>query len=535
MSRTSFSSSTHRVGAVALAASLGASGCFFGADGREPPQDELVFPTAVVASPGGTALYVANSDFDLQYSGGTVMALDLRRLREVTTPIVTTLAAGEGQVAACASASVTVNRTAWLTPGPCEPLLVAPFVSQVASVGAFTSGLLLLHEPNGSHARLFAPVRGDPSITYFEVADDRAVAPGDAIDLMLDCGQIGGDFCAAANRLGQDPDRNLRGVQLPADPVGIAATSKGDAIVAAHQTQGAASLIVNPWDGRPELTYFSTGLSTGPTELASIPEPAFVATAEASSSSAAPFVYRRGFALTFIGTSALDVLRFVPDSGSVPPRPFIQREASVVIATNASAIDSRGIAIDDRARRACEAGCSALPEPLACQVACAEEVPLHIFMANRSPASLLLGEARVRVNRGVEGDPDRLTSATEEILFYDSIPLSFGPSRVEIGQVVDAQGELAARVFAVAFDTRSVFIIDPDAARVEAVVRTGRGPQDVAVDVGHDAAGEAYAFLYVAHFTDSYLGVVDLDLRRPSTYGQMFASIGIPKDPEDSN
>ena len=39
--------------------------------------------------------------------------------------------------------------------------------------------------------------------------------------------------------------------------------------------------------------------------------------------------------------------------------------------------------------------------------------------------------------------------------------------------------------------------------------------------------------MLVGHFTDSYLGVVDLDQRR-STFGQMIANIGVPVPPPES-
>jgi hypothetical protein len=38
----------------------------------------------------------------------------------------------------------------------------------------------------------------------------------------------------------------------------------------------------------------------------------------------------------------------------------------------------------------------------------------------------------------------------------------------------------------------------------------------------------------VAHFTDSYLGVVDLDQRNGNTYGTIIASIGTPRPPRAS-
>ena len=55
---------------------------------------------------------------------------------------------------------------------------------------------------------------------------------------------------------------------------------------------------------------------------------------------------------------------------------------------------------------------------------------------------------------------------------------------------------------------------------VEARVLTGRGPTAIAIDT-------ANALAYVAHFTDSYVGIIDLD-RRHATYGTIVRALGRP-------
>jgi hypothetical protein len=524
-----------RTALVALAA-LGATGCFTDADGRMPDLNSLYFPTALVASPGLSTLYVANSDFDLQYSGGWVQALDLAKIRSHATVIADALAQEQSAAEACRAAGRTQNTDSWLHPGPCSAFPVAPYVIRNAAIGAFASGLLLTHNPEGEGARLFTSVRGDPSITYFDVHDDRgtqeALAPS---QFRLECAAEDDGFCGNAHRLGQDRDDTLRGIQLPADPVGLAATKDGVAIVAAHQSQSAASLVVNSWQDTPYLSYFASNLASGPTEVAAIPEPAFVAVAETEAAAAGiTFSYQRGFAVTFRNAAELTVMRYVPDSGAVPPRPFIQRTASVPITANADGADSRGVAILDRQRRECELACNTVLESLNCLTACAEQVPMQIFIANRSPASLVIGQIETFVNTVDLAGESVPTSTVEEIYFYDSVPLGFGPSRVEVGQIIGPDGQLEDRIFAVCFDSRRVFSFDPVNQRIDSVIHTGRGPHDIAFDTGVDAEGEPFSLMVVGHFTDSYLGVVDLDMRRPLTFGQMFASVGTPTPPKES-
>lgn len=520
---------------LAIAVSLFSTGCYTDADGRQPDPNRLYFPTGLVASPGRTTLYVANSDFDLGFSGGSLQVMDLRRMREDTRVIVDTIAEGGDTSAACRAAGRGDNPDPWLNPGPCDAFRAEPYIENVAFIGAFASGLLLLNEPDGDAARLFVPVRGEPSITYFDVEDDRGADAAFSPSFALACEKSGDGFCGDAHRLGRDPDRTLRGLQLPADPVGIAATADGEAIVTAHQTQGSASLVINDWDARPELAFFLSGLSAGPTEIAGVPQPAFTRLAEeAADAGGYSFTYRPGFAVTFRSSPELDLLRFVPDAGAVPPRPFIVRDEAIAITTNASAFDSRGIALVASEREACEAACPSQADALACTVACAEDIPIKLYMANRNPASLLVGRLETIVNRSVVDGEEVITSASETAFFYDSVPLNFGPSRLEVGHVVNQAGQLEERVFAVCFDSRTVFVFHPFAQRTEAVIRTGRGPHDVAFDTGIDEDGEAYAFLHVGHFTDSYIGIVDLDMRHALTFAQIFANVGQPTPPQES-
>jgi DNA-binding beta-propeller fold protein YncE len=525
--------------ATVVAVACGALGCFTEEEGRKPDPTRFYYPTGLVVSPGGTTLYVVNSDFDLQFSGGWVQSLDLGAIRATvsTIPMTIDLQAKAGAInttIACNTVRIfdpdnpdgalRDNPRQWLHPGPCEPLPLQyfpEFLRAHAFIGAFASGALLVHEPNGSRARLFVPVRGDPSMTYFDVADDRA----GVTDFHLDC-EVGSDgFCGAAHRLGQDRESTLRGIQLPADPMGTAATSDGVAIVAAHQTQSSASLVVNDWSKDvPELAFFLGDLAAGPTELAPVPKPAFATLLE---SDPATFAYRPAFLLTYRASAEIDLLRYYDDSGSSPSRPFLIRAAAQLITTNSGGFDSRGVAVIDSERRECESRCAA--SDANCLVGCAETVPLRIYMANRAPASVLVGRVHTVVNRS---GPDTVSGAFEEVEFHDNLPLDFGPSRIEVGSVVGLDGALHERVFIVCFDSRSIFVLDPAFDRIESVIRTGRGPHDIAFDTGVD--GGIHSYLLVGQFTDSYIGMVDLDMRRPFTYGQMFATIGQPVPPKES-
>ena len=55
--------------------------CYSTGDGTAPPLDKLYYPVGLQVSAGGTVLYAVNSDFDLQYNGGTLQSYDLTLLR----------------------------------------------------------------------------------------------------------------------------------------------------------------------------------------------------------------------------------------------------------------------------------------------------------------------------------------------------------------------------------------------------------------------------------------------------------------------
>src|SRR5437016_757994 len=78
----------HRLGISALVLALGlpcvAAGCYSTGDGTAPPSTTFYFPVGLVTSPGGSVLYAVNSDFDLQWNGGTLQSYDLTLIRAHT-------------------------------------------------------------------------------------------------------------------------------------------------------------------------------------------------------------------------------------------------------------------------------------------------------------------------------------------------------------------------------------------------------------------------------------------------------------------
>jgi hypothetical protein len=298
---------------------------------------------------------------------------------------------------------------------------------------------------------------------------------------------------------------------------------------------------------RPTFEYYATGnVPAGPTEVARVPAPELVTRTFRGLAGAGvqPMNYQPGFLVTYNVSPELDLFVYNDDALSSPPRPFLTRAAATGVNTNADGKDSRGIVVEPSKRQACESACNEgsgaglcgdRPDLMSCLRCCAD-VPLDVFIANRAPPSLLLGRVRTVVVDSDQGGTIG-SGAFDYPEVYDAVSLAVGPSKVALGQVIGMDGKLHPRVFAVTFESRLIFSYDPEARRVDAIINTGRGPHAIAFDTCLDDCrdGESpHSYLYVGHFTDSYLGVVDLDMRHPETFGIMFASIGTPIPPRES-
>jgi hypothetical protein len=547
------------------------AGCYSTGEGPSPSVTSFYFPVGMAVSPGGTAMYVANSDFDLRFNAGSVAAYDLNRIREdlrwLWSPESVTMVPKDPCL------GLGSNTTPILQPGACGPYNPeAPFggattVKRWAKIGAFATDLLFVCPPAvgglsggadctdaGSvdlsmpgtpvldgggaplKARLFAPVRGEPSLTFFDVDDDRAPAAGGPPNqnFLLNCDQAGNDDrCADTHRAGVNAGDNVRALTLPAEPFGIAVTDRAEAIVVSHQASGAGTLSlftapdsspnstgVSVMGQKPALQFVYGGLPAATTGIAALPVP------ETATVNPAPGVpdYHQGFVVTYREAAEADVFRFFDDAAAAPMRPFLTRTTAVPLASTPNGRDSRGVAIDHSPtseRVACATACTATNTT--CLDGCSK-IPLPVYIANRAPPSLLIGEVRL-------ADPKL---GTEEVHIYDSVPVAPGPSRVVIGRIktgTKADGttpNYEKRVFIICFDARVIFVYDPVERRVDGTIRTGRGPHSLVMDPVAPIA-------YVGHFTDSYIGLIDLDQSHAGTFESIVATIGVPQPPSATN
>jgi hypothetical protein len=576
---------------VALSACVSlASSCYSTGDGTLPPPDSFYFPTGLAVSQGGNVLYVVNSDFDLQWNGGTIQSYDLDQIRHdaallVVNPTDPGIAANlvhkpgpaPGQ---CPSNPVTdwADGTGRAAPGQtCAPPVNSfVYVRDSAIIGAFATDI----QVSKFGTRLFIPVRGDASLTWADLAlDNPNVSPpvgssasGCGTDpdsptcylpFYIDCGNRIAGRCDATHHAGINPNEpgNTRHVTMPGEPFAMAQSEDGTAIVITHQSEQDASLFFTGFDANggsaafvssPSLQFVISGTGVGALPfggdgIVSIPQDnlAFGCAPNAP----CPVAPLPAFLETNNTTAQLNVLRYYSDDGSTLHRPYIVNEDVVPLTANATGSNSRGVVIDSSPRIVCEARYSASdPRSEACA-----QVPANLYVANRTPPSLIVGQVGVPSYPIADAayNPDGIAN-------FNNIPLLAGASNVYLAPIVDSNGNYALRVFIVAFDSNLIFVYNPQTQEVEAEIPMDDGPfamafdpfpvddaalgKPVPPDPRHpDAPGaqyplelKTYRFAYVASFTNSYVQVIDLDASRgdQSTFETVVFTLGNPTLPK---
>jgi hypothetical protein len=533
--------------------------------GVAPDREQIYFPVGLALDAQAEFLVVVGSDFDLQFNQGTVQSLSVARIRELTRipcaddaecpqsqhcdlvpttenrSVPSHFCVDDAGLAAGLPCGVVGETTPWAkvtVPGRCAPVSLAdppdggvPLLRDAVGISAFATGAVLRTDPTdttGSRSRLFIPVRGDSTLHWAELEDG-----------MLQCGQEGTPSSAGAPSSCEDeykvslapgwiqdiqpvpedddPVQTVDPLEVAPEPYDVAATADGRVLVMTHQLNGRVSTFANDWIGPPVLVDRQTLDTSLPMGVAAVPPvsaselwPSFAPTFLIGARSEARVQLLAFLGDGILGNAALEPTAPVPlDETS---RPSLEVIGSTAIRVNASGFDSRGVAVDDEQRRTALSACD--PSDIDCLQAAAA-IPLDLYVANRSPNSLLVGTIEARVGPlGNDGLPN----------FHDTIPLTSGPSRAILGWVRTRSGQRERRVFVTCFDSALIYVYDPARRAVESEIPTGRGPHAIAFDPIEPVA-------YVGHFTDSYVGVVSLDQTHPQTYGTMLASIGLPVPP----
>ena len=231
-------------GWIALAALL-LAGCTAAGEEVQPRGDALFFPTGLAVTPDESTLFVVNSNSNLRFDSGTVLAFDLEAIDQAL----------EGWLADGDLASGCSRDEAFSETMQCDEVtfLMRDADDRPAAVrtGNFATDIGVQELASGA-LRLLLPVRGDPSVTWID---------WDAEGRRFDCGEGSGVvLCDDEHRLGrlrENPD--LAAIDF--EPYGIYVDSGGGYAVVTHLTSATVTLIDAPRDGSaPVIADKATGL-----------------------------------------------------------------------------------------------------------------------------------------------------------------------------------------------------------------------------------------------------------------------------------
>lgn len=212
--------------ASAAVVSLG-PGCTASSEEVRPPRDAFFFPTGLAVDAAQRTLFVANANSELRYDSGTISAVDLQLVDDISNAWV-----ASGTVPA--GCHPDLERAETLV---CEE---AMFITGAARIGNFATSLAVQDLENGN-SRIIVPVRGDPSITW---ADWNGSA--------MSCEDGGGSYpqCDDEHRLTTIRNDETYGTILE-EPFRVTVDSGKEVALVTHLTSGTVTLVSSPRDGTP--------------------------------------------------------------------------------------------------------------------------------------------------------------------------------------------------------------------------------------------------------------------------------------------
>src|SRR5271165_552590 len=187
-----------------------AAGCFTAGQGTQPPLNSFYFPTGLTVSPDGKYLYAINSDFDLQWNGGTLQSYDLAGIRQNAATLVQANASHAKTAPSFGKYKVPFNPNCQnsapqslgnqlgvhVGANCAPPVDSTQYVLDRAIVGAFAEDLKIVELPAADCPgclRLFAPMAGNSTVTWADVGS--LTAPSST----LHCGQGADSRCDGAH------------------------------------------------------------------------------------------------------------------------------------------------------------------------------------------------------------------------------------------------------------------------------------------------------------------------------------------------
>ncbi len=447
--------------------------CNLNDQGKDPPRDELFFPADLAVDPSGRFAFVTNANTDLRFNGGTVATVDLQVARDLIREV----------------------RETGVVPADCHrDVLDATIVEckekrfilsdRTMKVGNFAGAITYQPQEEGG-GRLFAVVRGDPSVVWSDVWQD-----GDT--LRPDCGTVG--FVSCDHRLTRSEGLEQ---EFPPEPFGISIDPAYGLMYVAHFGGDGALSLFDVGGGRtrvPRLVDVATGFLRRSSDLAPAGFGVAARPDPRPSTCQSPYAYVTSRVSNDI---AIATVRGSRQCGK--PVPAECKPVGDEATTDPCLLDRRSL---DLARVAL-AGLNEV-----------ESVRLDIrdivfspdgktaFVVARQPSSLLVYDTAF-----VEGD------SRPRLFGVRAIEVCAEPSHVAI---YERDGQTRALV--TCFSSGQMFVVDPQIGAPVTVFDIGRGPNGVHVAADSTGRSGDTPLGIAVSFADQNLVLVDLQPGSPTEY-----------------
>jgi hypothetical protein len=474
-------------------------GCAIGDPGISPPKDGFYFPTGLALDPTRPFLYLSNSNADLRYNGGTIMALDLRKLPEDLTRVGELVREGS---LSCSPGRM--DRTSW----ECSS---AQFIhpGTVLRMGDYPGEIRVSRDGK----RLFVPERGQGRLLWADIADRGEGELDLRCNSRLDsgCGSVGDKDCAlwdcdSEHRVSYSEDTRK---PLPTEPFGLHLNELAAVYVDSYGTHRtcrdgvstvscdcgtaprcAAEESVDCCKDPPGFDHLYVAHLSGGEVSFFISDPTRVRLRDIRGNFFnASGDIRGGFSLATKTPGDAESMVYVSSRVDNLLASFVIRDNQRILDATRAAVgaivpgnDVRGIAFGPGGER--------------------------LFLIDRLPAALVAMDMTPREN----GFPKQEPIWAVDVCSEPNI-LQLGP---DPSQAHSSSDRLA---YVVCFRDSQIFVVDTLLARVVGQILTGRGPNALALDTARRRA-------YVANFLDNTVGVIDLDPSH-AEYQRMVLQIGL--------
>jgi hypothetical protein len=515
---------------LAAAGGILASACGLNQEGVPPPQDAIFFPASAVADPAGDWLYVTNSNSDLRYNDGTLVAVDTR----VVDSVMGTSWGDCPQVGYIYPRSMPANG-----PGRCCWDLLdrsilncdeRQFIDAGATVkiGSFSAGMVMqpsacpadgsagsttrpcstgCTNPDHAAGRLFFGVRGNSSITWVDVRHTP-----DEGSVSLDCNTMGGDFpeCDTAHEVTTSL-QTIASAGVGPQPVPLTVPDEPYALTLDDQRQ---LLYVGHLKGD------NAHPGTGGISLIDVEDP---------TGSVPQLVDVLGAIFPFdinglVGVTSLTLLpttgevfacsRYVPRVGSVVST-NVPSECTLGSTVNEIALIPTSDQFDTTLVGSEVRGVQFLPDE-----------PNRAWVLQRVPPALIgfdLGMDPTGANRIM---PSNIVETCDSPTFLQSRNVNGGAC------VLGANGAptIPCRFFITCFQSGQVYAFDPYTPRITDIIEVDRGPAGLAFGPDPGTPGvppSQTTRAYVVGFSENNISVIDLQPGSP-TEMHVIMRIGFP-------